>query len=170
MLIWIRQYLIHSVPTFSTPVFVTGCNTQYYSQDASSLQNLLAFTGHRSLKFSFYSQLLAEELRCGRAPSPDSCVFSCWTGPGHQWVQPVWGRDPRGAGGQEEAGRGAETERSCFQRTAVSLQVTASLLSGPFTLCAILMFVNVCVWMLHVCQTVLVLSQTQAQNPTHADH
>lgn len=139
-----------------------------------ALPTVLAFTGNRSLKISLGSQLLAEELLCGSTPSPNSCVFSCWTGPGHQWIQPVRGRDPPGAGCQEEGGRGAETETRCFQREAVCLQVTTIL--SPLRTCRALCCTNaaslsMCVFECPlVYQTVVVLSQTQAQSLSHAGH
>lgn len=102
-------------------VVATHCSTLLWLKNTGALQ---------TQQIVHWQQLFGIKL-CFSAlfhPPLDHCVLP---GPGHQPVQPVWGRDPPGAGGQEKAGRGAETETGRFQRAAIGLQVTTSLTSGP---------------------------------------
>ena len=112
---------------------------------------------------AFSSQIIG---RRHSNPVLDSCVFCCRSGPGHQRVQPFRGRDPPGAGSQKEAGRGAETAARCFQKPAVSLQVTfsPSSLRTCHSLCctnavSLSMCVCVCVCV-RVCECSMYVSQS----------
>lgn len=116
------------------------------------------------LKSNYDNSIMFTAMNCFTLiPFPESYASYCWTGPGHQWVQPVRSRDPPRAGGQEEACWRAETETYCLQRTALSLQVSSSLLPRPVTLCC-----NQCCHFLNTCLKIQCMadraSQTEVQS------
>lgn len=158
------------MPTFSNSVFLTGCDTQLltgcrfltkpislYRPQVFEIQfpfSALGWGAPLWLRFITWQLCVFLLDRCRPSMSPTA----------------LRQRSARSRRPRRSRPRCRNREELLSENCSQPSSDRLSLFSGPFTLCAVLMFVSVCVWMLHVCQTVVVLSQTQARNPTRADH